>query len=102
MYQGRTEGANTPEKMEFARSAEDGARLAGANLAEAVAAVQPTALIGAAAAREAIHAGRAAGADGCDGGTRGTRRAARRAGAVQPLRRRRVHCSGQHHVHTAT
>ncbi len=52
MYQGRTEGANTPEKMEFARSAEDGARLSGANLAEAVAAVQPTALIGAAAARK--------------------------------------------------
>ena len=52
VYQGRSEGSNTPEKMEFARSAEDGARLAGAALAEAVAAVQPTALIGAAAAKK--------------------------------------------------
>ena len=52
VYQGRSEGTNTPEKTEFARSAEDGARLAGASLTEAVAAVQPTALVGAAAAQK--------------------------------------------------
>ena len=52
MFQGRTEGTNTPEKMEFARSAEDGARLSGASLKDAVAMVQPTALIGAAAAQK--------------------------------------------------
>ena len=38
--------------MEFARSAEDGERLRGASLKDAVAAVQPTALIGAAAAQK--------------------------------------------------
>ncbi len=52
VFEGRTEGTNTPEKMEFARSAEDGARLSGASLKDAVATVQPTALIGAAAARK--------------------------------------------------
>ena len=52
MYQGRTEGTNTPEKMEFARGAEDGERLRGATLAGAVAGIQPTALVGAAAAQK--------------------------------------------------
>ena len=92
MFQGRTEGSNTPEKMEFARSAEDGERLRGASLKDAVAAVQPTALIGAAAAqkpftREVLQALVSA----AEGALR-RRRAARFAGAVQPLRRRRMHC----------
>ena len=76
VYEGRLDGKNTPEKAEFARKAGDMAGIpSGATLADVVAAVKPTALIGAAAAqkpftREVIQA-LVAGAETRDGaGTR--------------------------------
>lgn len=57
MYEGRTTGRLTPQKLEFARSASEADRApSGGSLLEAVQQLQPSALIGAAAKQGAFSA----------------------------------------------
>ena len=57
VYEGRKEGNLTPQKLEFARTAAEARAVpSGSSLLEAVQGLQPSALIGAAAKRNAFSA----------------------------------------------